>query len=406
MRYRIPVGKILVEALGVCWLYRVTLLRVLAGPVLLIVLFNFTQDQLFPGGGIPSLLANALAYLLSSTYIAVNCHRTFLLGEGAVHGYGLSLDARYSKFFAWLLALYFTVAALTYMGAGIAINLFYMLGSLADGYESQAESVDFTAFGILTLLAFVFGLYIMARLSLVLPSTAIDGKPNLLWSWRITRGNGARMFLLVAVVPGVISRIDRFLLRNEAGALEIVLIHVFGYLLIAIQVAILSMAFKAFRAAYAGLPQAIPRGGYRASLIAGVLLIVALSATVYTGIGFRMSGSAPAIADRNGEVSIENCNEPRNENARNVCPSLFCKKGIHDSGNLPDGYWLTEKGRIKTEGDARTAIYGEVNYSGEQGNSDQTNYACILSGDQVLETRLMSRGEWKQLEKQHDWWSK
>ncbi len=90
-------------------------------------------------------------------------------------------------------------------------------------------------------------LYVLARLSLVLPATAIGQRPTLKGSWRLSRSNGWRLAVLS---PAVLAWVLYVLLLNESlvppgialhglAAFTVVLLWVFG-------MALLSRAYSWF----------------------------------------------------------------------------------------------------------------------------------------------------------------
>lgn len=47
-------------------------------------------------------------------------------------------------------------------------------------------------------------MYVLCRLMMMFPATAVDRRPNLKWSWDLTEGNGWRILLATALLPGLI----------------------------------------------------------------------------------------------------------------------------------------------------------------------------------------------------------
>jgi hypothetical protein len=97
---------------------------------------------------------------------------------------------------------------------------------------------------VLEFLASLPALYLVARLSLVFPATAIDRHVGLRWAWRMSRGNGWRLVVVVTVLPWLVSHLVGLLYRDEATAAEIVLLTVIGTALFALEIAALSVAYR------------------------------------------------------------------------------------------------------------------------------------------------------------------
>jgi len=52
-----------------------------------------------------------------------------------------------------------------------------------------------------TSLAYIPVLYVVGRISLVFPSTAVDHNMSMRWSWQVTKDNGFLMFIIVGAMP-------------------------------------------------------------------------------------------------------------------------------------------------------------------------------------------------------------
>jgi membrane-anchored glycerophosphoryl diester phosphodiesterase (GDPDase) len=90
----------------------------------------------------------------------------------------------------------------------------------------------------------ILALYVSARLSLVFPATAIDKRPDLKWSWNLTRNNGWRMVVVVGVLPWVIGMIVGVLYRENATVLETIVLSTLGIALFAVEIAALSLSYR------------------------------------------------------------------------------------------------------------------------------------------------------------------
>src|SRR5712671_2333716 len=71
--------------------------------------------------------------------------------------------------------------------------------------------------------------YVLARLCLVFPATAIDRPVNLKWAWRLTERNGWRLVVVVAVLPWIISYLVELLYRGDPSVFETVILTFLGY---------------------------------------------------------------------------------------------------------------------------------------------------------------------------------
>ncbi len=166
---------------------------------------------------------------------AVTCHRLVLLDAASVASRSVPRWSwRETRFFYWLVGIW-----LICWGAGIAamtliLNLAIMaMGPPSDGWFSEAQY-----------LASVPACYLFARLSPIFPATAIDRTVDLKWAWKLTQGNGWRLFLVVAVLPWLISAVVGLLYRGNATAVETVILTSLGSALFAVEIAALSLSYR------------------------------------------------------------------------------------------------------------------------------------------------------------------
>lgn len=127
--------------------------------------------------------------LLVYTLLAVNVHRALLRSERPV----LSRWAmRETRFLGWLIVIY-VYFALIFALLGLVIGS--MTGDVLD-----LVGGDWTA-TLAFLLLSLPGAYVGARLSLLLPATAVDKRQGFAWAWALTDGNGFRLVALLWVLP-------------------------------------------------------------------------------------------------------------------------------------------------------------------------------------------------------------
>lgn len=166
------------------------------------------------------------------TLFAVTCHRLVLLPSQRVRGIqSPRWSARDSRFLFWVLTLWILYLVVWWLGMLVTANL-WPKHEVA-GWLKVIESV-----------ASLPALYLIARLSLVFPATAIDRPAGLKWAWRTSRGNGWRLVVVVTVLPWLVSRLVGLLYRDEATAAEIVVLTVLGTAVFALEIAALSVAYR------------------------------------------------------------------------------------------------------------------------------------------------------------------
>jgi len=248
MKYQLPIKEIVSNSFQLSWQNKSTLLRVLALPIFMIILFNLSWNKLFTVSSVVDVIVIDSIYLIFLAFILINCHRIFILGIDSVPKYGINLKVRNLKFFAWaaVLAIIFYIAwfALMIILDTILINtVFDPIENSTKHLIGTHKDAHWWASGI----AKGFAFYIIGRLSLVLPSAAIDNKPNISWSWNVTKNNGLKMFILIFSIPWFITETMNLIPRESPSALEVVLFQIAGYLLVTVEVAMLSLSFNKYR---------------------------------------------------------------------------------------------------------------------------------------------------------------
>ncbi len=109
------------------------------------------------------------------------------------------------------------------------------------------------------------------------------------------------------------------------------------------------------------------------------LLVVFISSVA--GMGVMWVKSLPRIDLAAGNISISNCELPLPTYAIGVCPKLYCKKVILESGLFP---LHSEIGFNKPKPSADQVIAGSIRYPPEGGGDVITkSFECELNGYEV-----------------------
>lgn len=235
MNYKLPSLRIITAAMFFAWAYRAQFLKAIAFPTLALVVvwaaWVSFSDQL------PSAFSwlMLLAYGLSFSFLAVTCHRLILIGDAERHKpFNAKPGYRELRFLAWLIAIYALKVLLELVAwalVGKVSGVAFAEGGGGNAYWfRQASSVP--------------ALYVLARLSLAFPATAVDKRVSLRWSWARTHGNGWRIFVVVGLFPWFISMVFWFVVRAEATVLEQVVLAILAYVGLAIEVVALSFTYK------------------------------------------------------------------------------------------------------------------------------------------------------------------
>lgn len=182
-----PTVGILVTAFQFVFSRAADFVRVLALPFLVLLASTFADRFSLP---VVVELATALLRVLIGVLMAVTVHRFTLLGRSSVPRFGVLMPRRREwRFFLWVL-----------LGL-LSANAFILLvteGARPVGQFSVAAGLAIAFAAVLPLM------YVFARMSLVLPATALNRRASLRWSWAMTEGNGWRVASLVIIVPALV----------------------------------------------------------------------------------------------------------------------------------------------------------------------------------------------------------
>ncbi len=237
LKNTLPVISTFLEALSLPHKHNRELLKaglplIIAG--VLLIIFNHILPGT-EGGGLKKILSIILyiGLFLSAVIATVACHRIFLLDNDVVGESGLfSWTGNEIIFLGW------------WMFIGLAVILFAIPLLLITIPVSVLFSEIVLVEQIVSYGAAVPLYYVASRLSLVLPSSAIDihGK-SFRWSWGISSGNGWRLTLLIGFIPffanflfGLLPDFDSIIFKLFQGALWLVV----GV----VQIGLLSLSYK------------------------------------------------------------------------------------------------------------------------------------------------------------------
>jgi len=243
-RRTLPVIGVLAGVIQLVWRERTVFARSLAMPLGAWVLFALVM-MAFPAdsGSSWRYLLVLLVYGGVFTMVAVTCHRLALLGPSAVPAWGLQRwTRRETRFLGWVVAGY-AVALVMMMVLGTV--LFTTAAVLAPvGGTHAAEEPALVWMPWLSLLMSLLPLYLLARLSPLLPATAVDERRDMAWAFEASRGNGWRLLLIVFGLPWLLGMARNILVRSEATSVEVLAVSLLGLVLLPVEVAALSVAYR------------------------------------------------------------------------------------------------------------------------------------------------------------------
>ncbi len=166
---------------------------------------------------------------------ATSCHRILLAGDRSLpNQYGIYWTSRETRFAGWSIA----IGLLAFPLVLLLVPLL-MITLVSDLQERVSWLVS--------LFVYAPAAYVISRASLVLPATAIDQRPSLEDSWSLSKDNGWRLTVVLAV-PGLLISALLYLVETAIGVPEgrisATLFAVWICLLGVVEVTVLSAAFR------------------------------------------------------------------------------------------------------------------------------------------------------------------
>ncbi|MGH8669065.1 MAG: hypothetical protein ACREUN_09835 [Burkholderiales bacterium] len=233
----LDLGKVIAGAFLVPWWRRKAFARALAIPVALMVALSavFYYYAITQVPWYAALMTNVL-YGLFFTLFAVTCHRLVLLDpESVAREPRLRWTRRETRFFLWVVAGWLVILAL------MLPLLTVVLGVWATASGSPGDGPEWV-YGVAQLPL----LYLLGRLCILFPATAVDRDPpaDLRWAWRLTSGNGWRLLVIVGLLPWLLSWLVHFVHRSDATPLEWLLVSLLAMTLFAVEIAAVSISYR------------------------------------------------------------------------------------------------------------------------------------------------------------------
>ena len=246
MNPRMDVGKVVYGAFMLPWLERESFARALALPVFLLCSLTLCSHYLKGLAPYPLLVVLFIAYWLVFVWFAVTCHRLVLLDPARIaKRWQLRWSLRETRFLGWLIGLalisLMVIWPLTTILGTVVLNVGNFSGDvrLNPSTELRPGWLRWTLWA-----SYAAALYVFGRLCVVFPATALDRKVNLQWAWRLTRGNGSRLFAVVAVLPSLMSFLLDFAYRDDATTVEAMAITFVGIALLPVEIAAVSLSYR------------------------------------------------------------------------------------------------------------------------------------------------------------------
>lgn len=240
-RLRLPIAKVISGAFLVPWLKRVRLARALLGSGIALIAIGiywaYKGQYLGTWGQIPLVFL----YFIVVTPFAIACHRLVLMADTSVPEYGIvKWSSREVNFLGKLITVglaSFGAFTLSIMAIGaIVFNLF----TIPDIPNNERIHWLFESFRIPAA-------YFVARLSLILPATALDQKSDIRSAWQLSHGNGWRLAVVICGLPWLSVILEGYVYPDEPTIVQVTLSCIVFYALLVIEIALLSLSYKELR---------------------------------------------------------------------------------------------------------------------------------------------------------------
>ena len=180
------------------------------------------------------------------TVLAVACHRLVLLGPTAsTLKPSLRWGARETRFLGWLLVLG-VIYAVVHLAVVLLILNFGALSSFVRAMSDQQGSSmpDMGWLRPAEYIGLLVSTYLVARLSLVLPATALDAKASFRLAWQQSARNGWRLLVIVGAFPWVLSRGLGLLSRSGATLAEWAILTLLSVIVSTLGIIALSLSYQ------------------------------------------------------------------------------------------------------------------------------------------------------------------
>jgi len=243
--YKLPIKQILLDAFLVPWNEKSHFIGALTPPIFILVCTWSIWAATKPESQIFNYLYYLL-YLSAFSYFAVTCHRLILIKNNAQGFYN---TVRIIYFLKWLIIIYGISFVLEMISLTIIINLMPGIETkelTEEAIKKHGEIISKNTETIRDLLYLPL-MYLVGRLSLIFPATALDLKASIKWSWKATRNNGLNILCVVGLLPWFLYILLSYMQRDNPTIFEQALLALLTYLVAAISIFALSLTYKALQ---------------------------------------------------------------------------------------------------------------------------------------------------------------
>jgi len=228
------------------WMYRAEFFRAVGAPLAVLI----AATLLWEAGaysGTPGF-ARGLSYtfyLFAFSWLAIRCHRLVLLGsDEATPPWSARATKSIGIYLATMAGMWSVGVFLVLILASIVIAIFgsrYVpSGSGPPPFDPDVQ----TAVDRASRAATVVALYFAARLCPLLPAIALEERWDPLAAWRISRGNGWRLFAVVFLLPMTFNFTMTLFGSADPGGLRIAVLVIVSTLLTSLGVVSMSLSYR------------------------------------------------------------------------------------------------------------------------------------------------------------------
>ncbi|MEJ2424341.1 MAG: hypothetical protein P8101_07730 [Candidatus Thiodiazotropha sp.] len=208
---------------------RLLLVRNLTGYVVVLTVTSICESYFDQGDD--SVLAWSYSTIHGAVFVffAVACHRVLLLDRDSFEQDRMfRFTGRELRFLGWSFVAYFYLLFVA-MALMIPMSIIF-------------EYIEGSTLILAIYISLLPGMYLFARLALLLPSTAVDQRNDINWAWGLSRGNGWRLVVLVGLIPQVFTLGETYLYGY--GMLSDLLVTLMGCVFAVVEIALLSQSFR------------------------------------------------------------------------------------------------------------------------------------------------------------------
>jgi len=247
---RLPLMKVIWGTFALPWMYRAEWFRAVRFPLLgvfSVSLLWYLVDNL--GETMQQALCYA-GYLFMFSWLAVCTHRVVLLDSAKPASWPdahlLRIIALYLGSMAVLWLIWMLVATVvTMISVTVALSGYTATGPLAAVPPSlEPDPAVQATINRISYIAQLPVVYLVARLSPLLPAVALGKRWSLRAAWDLSRGNGWRLAIVVIAVPYLFSCVVWWLTRDGASPYEIAALWLVTAVLTSLEFIALSLSFR------------------------------------------------------------------------------------------------------------------------------------------------------------------